>query len=101
MTRDFSLSSVLRRMGGAGGSGYEIGVVLTCHSPSLVMNFPKLWLHASMQKGLKNGSAPYYTDEEESGSGQSLHVARRLHEEALKLQECPHQERSLGRMSRA
>ena len=41
MTRDFSLSSVVRRMGGAGGSGYEIGAVLTCHSPSLVMNFPR------------------------------------------------------------
>jgi len=27
-------------MGGAGGSGYEIGAVLTCHSPSLAMNFP-------------------------------------------------------------
>ena len=26
-------------MGEAGGSGYEIGAVLTCHSPSLAMNF--------------------------------------------------------------
>jgi len=40
MTRDFSLSSVLLCMGGAGGNGYEIGAVLTCHSPSLAMNFP-------------------------------------------------------------
>jgi len=25
--------------GGTGGSGYELGAVLTCHTPSLAMNF--------------------------------------------------------------
>ena len=29
-------------MGEAGGSGYEIGAVLTCHSPSLAMNFMRV-----------------------------------------------------------
>jgi len=43
VTRDFSLSSVLLRMEEAGGSGYEVGAVLTCHSPSLAMNFPAYW----------------------------------------------------------
>jgi len=27
-------------MGEVGRSGYEIGAVLTCHSPSLAMNYP-------------------------------------------------------------
>jgi len=85
MTRDFSLSSVLRRMGGAGGSGCEIGAVLTCHSPRLAMNFPKqhyirfcqnvcrdqVKLSQQRTEPINFMDRQYFDDDEESDSGNS------------------------------
>jgi len=53
VTRDFCLSSVLFRMGEAGRSGYEIGAVLTCYSPSLAMNYP-LWICSACGRLCRN-----------------------------------------------